>query len=105
MSSPVKSGLGIEEVIGDKRAEILRLAHQHGAFNVRIFGSVARGEARSDSDVDFLVEWDYTRLSPWGGVGFEIDLQALLGRTVDVVSEKWVNPRLREQILREAVPL
>ncbi len=72
---------------------------------VRVFGSVARGDAGPESDIDLLVEWDYTRISAWGGVGFELALQELLGRKVDVVSEKWLNPRLRDRILHEAVPL
>jgi hypothetical protein len=105
MSQTQPHGLGIDDLIGDKRQEILRLAEKHGANNVRIFGSVARGDAGPDSDVDFLVDWDYSRLSPWGGVGFELDLQDLLGREVDVVSEKWLHPLLRKQVLREAVPL
>jgi predicted nucleotidyltransferase len=105
MSQTQTHGLGIDDVIGDKRQEILQLAEKHGATNVRIFGSVARGEAGPDSDVDFLVDWDYSRLSPWGGVGFDLDLQELLGREVDVVSGKWLHPLLRERILHEAIPL
>jgi len=98
-------GQGIAEIIGDKRGEILRLAEQHGAFNVRVFGSVARGEATPDSDVDLLVEWDYSRLSPWGGVGFDMAVENLLGRRVDVVSEKTLHRLIRDQVLKEAVPL
>ncbi len=105
MTEAQAPGLGIEDIIGDKRDEILRLADKHGARNVRVFGSVARGEARPDSDVDLLVDWDYSRLSSWGGVGFELEVGDLLGREVEVVSEKWLHPKLRDRILGEAVPL
>ena len=98
-------GLGIEDVIGDKREEVLRLAEKHGAYNVRVFGSVARGEAASDSDVDFLVEWDYERMSSWGGVGLILDLETLLGRKIHLATDKALYPRIKNRILREAVPL
>lgn len=98
-------GLGIEDIIGDRRDEILRLADKHGATNVRVFGSVARGQAGPESDLDLLVDWDYSRISSWGGVGFELEIQDLLGREVDVVSEKWLHPRLRDRVLAEAVLL
>ena len=64
-----KTGLGIVEVIGEKRDQILRLAARHGATTVRVFGSVRRGEARPDSDLDFLLNWDYTWISIWDSVG------------------------------------
>lgn len=100
-----KTGLGIADVIGDKREQILRLAARHGATNVRVFGSVRRGEARPDSDLDLLVDWDYARISAWGGVGLSQELEELLGRPVDVVSAKWLNPVIRDEVLHEAVPL
>ena len=105
MSKTKMRGLGIADLIGDKRDEVLRLANKHGAFNVRVFGSVARGEAGPDSDIDFLVEWDLTHISPWGGVGLDIELRELLGRDVDVVSEEDLHWYIRERVLREAVPL
>ena len=98
-------GLGIEDLIGGKRDEVLRLADKHGATNVRVFGSVARGDARPDSDIDLLVDWEYDRLSFWGGAGLGIELQGLLGCEVDIVSAKWLNPLLRDRILQEAVLL
>src|SRR5258708_26289053 len=101
----VRTGQGIGEVIGVKRAEILRLAAKHGAYNVRIFGSVARGEAGPESDVDLLVEWDMSRISPWGGAGFDVEAKALLSRNVDVVTLEDLHPMMRERVLKEAVSL
>ncbi len=100
-----KPGLGIDEIISNKREEILRLAAKHGASNVRVFGSVARGEANSDSDVDILVTWDYERMSSWGGVELDTELEALLGRKVDVVSDKGLFWYIRDRVLSEAIPV
>lgn len=101
-------GEGVMMDIGDllkgQREEILRLAARHGAKNIRIFGSVVRGEADEQSDVDFLVEMEPGRsLLDMGGL--LMDLQGLLGRKVDVVSERGLRARIRERVLREAVPL
>ena len=84
--------------------EILRLAAKHGVQNVRVFGSLARGEARADSDVDLLVDLEAGRsLLDLGGL--QMDLQALLQCPVDVVTERGLRERLRARVLREAVPL
>lgn len=86
------------------RAEILQLATHHGADNIRIFGSVARGEADAESDIDFLVEMKPGRtLLDLGG--FLMDLQDLLGCRVDVVTEKGLRSRIRERVLQEATML
>lgn len=91
-------------LVQSRRQEILDLAERHGARNVRVFGSVARGEARSDSDVDILVDMEPGRsLFDLGGLLF--DLQTLLGVDVDVVTEKGLRRRIRAQVLQEAVPL
>ena len=88
----------------DKRRQILAIAEKYGAYNVRIFGSVARGEARPDSDIDFLVELEPGRsLFDLGGLLYEI--RSLLGVEVDVVTEKGLRTRIRERVLRDAVPL
>ncbi|MBZ0302139.1 MAG: nucleotidyltransferase family protein [Anaerolineae bacterium] len=88
-----------------RRREILEIAARHGAGNVRVFGSVVRGEAEADSDVDFLIDIvDMSRFS-WGGGGLIMDLQELLGRAVDVTTEKSLHWYLKERILKEAVPL
>ncbi len=90
--------------IRERRAAILDLANRSGIRRVRIFGSVARGEARIDSDVDVLVDFEPGR-SWLDQVGFEQDLETLLGRPVDVVAEGGISPYLEDEILREAVPL
>ena len=96
--------MGIEELLKDRREDILRIAAQHGAHNVRVFGSVARGEAHPDSDVDLLVEMEAGRsLLDLGGL--LMDLQALLGREVDVVTDKGLRDRIRTRVLQEAKPL
>ncbi|MCS6871315.1 MAG: nucleotidyltransferase domain-containing protein [Anaerolineae bacterium] len=87
------------------RTEILIIAARHGASNVRVFGSVARGQATEESDVDLLVDQDWSRLSAWGGVGLALELEALLGWRVDVITPEELKPCIRERILRESVPL
>ena len=95
--------MGIDELLKDRREDILRIAAQHGAHNVRVFGSVARGEARPDSDVDLLVELEAGRsLLDLGGL--LMDLQTLLGREVDVVTDKGLRDRIRTRVLQEAKP-
>jgi predicted nucleotidyltransferase len=84
-----------------KRGEILSLAERRGAKNVRVFGSVARNEARTDSDVDLLVDLDPDRsLLDLGGLA--MDLSLLLDRPVDVVTEAGLRGRIRSRVLREA---
>jgi len=96
--------MGIDELLRAKREEILRIAAQHGARNVRIFGSVARGQAGPNSDVDVLVDLEPGRsLLDLGGL--LMDLRDLLGCNVDVVTEKGLRERIRDRVLREAVPL
>jgi predicted nucleotidyltransferase len=96
--------MDIKALLKQKREEILRIAAKHGASNVRIFGSVARGEATDASDVDFLVEVG-PNPSPWFPVGLILDLQDLLGCKVDIVTEDGIYWLLRRRILKEAVPL
>lgn len=94
----------VEQLLQSKRDEIIGLAARHGAINVRVFGSVARGEARPDSDVDFLVDLESGR-SLFDLGGLLTDLQNLLGCKVDVVTERGLRARVRERVKREAVPL
>src|SRR4051812_16302594 len=103
MKTQTSSGEGISEVIGAKREQVLALARQQGVFNVRIFGSVARGEATPDSDVDFLV--DGLENSVWGGGRLLMELEHLLGRRVDLVSAGDLHQMMRNRVLEEAIPL
>ena len=94
----------LNQVLKARRQEILALAEQRGARNVRVFGSVARGEARANSDIDFLVDLEPGRsLLDLGGL--LMDLRALLGREVNLVTEAGLRARLRPGILAEARPL
>jgi len=96
--------MGIQEIIGDKRDAILTIAARHGASNVRIFGSVAEGTAGEASDVDFLVDLEPGR-SLFDLGGLLMDLEDLLGRKVDVVTEPALHWYIREKVVQEAKPL
>jgi predicted nucleotidyltransferase len=94
----------VADVLQEHREQIIELAAKHGATDIRVFGSAARGEADELSDIDFLV-----RMMP-GRSLFDLgallmDLQDLLGRRVDVVTERGLRPRTRERVLRDAVPV
>jgi predicted nucleotidyltransferase len=94
----------VRQLIIERRRDILDVAARHGADDVRVFGSVARGESRPDSDLDLLV-----RLEPGRNLldlgGLLMDLRELLRCDVDVVTEQTLKPRIRQRVLREAVPL
>lgn len=93
--------MDIAALIEGKKKEIREIAAKHGARNVRVFGSIARGEARPDSDVDFLVDLEPGRtLLDLGGLLME--LRNLLGLDVDVVTEHGLKPRIRDRVLKEA---
>jgi uncharacterized protein len=94
----------IEALLQAKRDDILALAARRGAHNVRIFGSVVRGEATADSDIDFLVDLEPGR-SLFDLGGLLMDLQTLLGIEVDLMTEAGLRQRLRQQVLAEARPL
>ena len=94
----------IAQVVKDKREEVLRISAKHGAHNVRVFGSVARGEAGPDSDVDFLVDMGPEH-TPWFPGGLLMELQDLLGCRVDIVTEDALHWYIRDRVLEEAVPL
>jgi uncharacterized protein len=94
----------LEQLLKDKRDAILRIAAKCGAYNVRVFGSAARGEAGEGSDIDLLVEFEPGR-SLLDHAALVLDLEELLGRKVDVVTEKGLYWLLRRRILKEARPL
>ena len=88
----------------DKRDAVLRLAKRHGARNLRVFGSVARGDASDASDLDLLVDWEAGR-SLLDHVGLVQDLEELLGTKVHVGTERSLHWYIRDRILNEATPL
>lgn len=88
----------------EKREDILRIAAKHGACNVRVFGSVARGEADETSDVDVLVDMEGGR-SLLDLIGFEQDMTDMVGRPVDVLTADGISAWLRDTILTEATAL
>ena len=94
----------LEELRRTRRDQILRVAASHGAHNVRVFGSAARGDASPASDIDFLVDLDSNRtLMDLGGLLME--LQDLLQARVDVATEAMLRPKVRQRALADAVPL
>ncbi len=96
--------MGIKELLLPFREEILRIAAKYGAYNVRVFGSVARGEARADSDVDFLIELEPGR-NLLDSIALMQDLEDLLNLKVDVAKPDNLNELIIERLLSEAVAL
>lgn len=96
--------MALSKQVLEKRAEILALAARHGAVNVRVFGSMVRDEAGEQSDLDLLVDVGPGR-TPFFPGGLVADLEDLLGRKVDVVTEPALHRLLRDRILAEAIPL
>ena len=92
------------DLVRTKREQILRLALRHGVTGGRVFGSMARGDAGPQSDVDLLIEVGPDP-SPWFPGGLVAELEELLGRRVQVVTERGLDDLLRERVLEEAVPL
>lgn len=95
--------MGIEEILGSKREEILRIVAEHGAVNVRIFGEVARGEAGPDAEIDLLIDVG-EKTTPWFPGGLVADLEDLLGREIHVAFADSLPP-YAQGILQEAVAL
>lgn len=100
-----KNKQGIEDVIGDKREQVLAIMARHGARHIRVFGSAARAEASPTSDVDFLVQWDDAQMTSWGSAALWDELEALLNRKVDVISEASLHWYMRDRVLSEAIVL
>jgi uncharacterized protein len=98
------ANLTVGDTIREKRELIVRIAARHGASQVRLIGSVARGEARPDSDVDLLVTWN-EGTSLLDQAALMLELESLLGRKVDIASDGWVKPSIRESVYRDAIAL
>ncbi len=94
----------MEELLRSRREQILEIARKHGVSDLRVFGSLARGEANEQSDVDFLVEVGPDH-SPWFPAGLVADLEDLLGVPVDVVTQDGLHWFIKERVLQEARPL
>lgn len=97
--------MSLKQLLQEKREDILKIAAQHGAFNVRVFGSVARGDETESSDIDLLIDYDLSKISPWFPVGLIDDLEKLLNRKVDVVTTKSLHYFIRDKIMTEAISL
>ena len=96
--------LTVGNTIREQREAILSIAARHGATDVRLIGSVARGEARPDSDVDLLVTWS-EGTSLLNHAALMLELERLLGRKVDIASDGWVKPSVRNSVYRDAIAL
>ena len=97
--------MSLKQLLQDRRVDIINIAAKHGARNVRVFGSVARGEETENSDIDFLIDYDLAKISPWFPVGLIEDLEQLLNRKVDVVTAKSLHYFIRDKIIKEAINL
>lgn len=93
-----------QTLLKTRREEILKIAARNGAMNVRVFGSMARGDNRPESDIDFLVNLEVGR-SLMDLARLLRELNTLLGCPVDVVTEAGLNPRIKPRVLKEARPL
>lgn len=96
--------MDVERLLHEKRDDIRTIAARHGAYNIRIFGSVVHGEAGPDSDIDFLIDVS-SSTSSWFPAGLILDLEEILGRRVEIVTAKALNPYIRDHVLAEAIPL
>lgn len=103
-SEPKRAATALDKLLARYRTDILRIAAEYGAENVRVFGSMARGDDRPDSDLDLLVVFRPGR-SLLDHCGLMLDLQDLLGRKVDVTSERALHWYIRDQVIEEAVAI
>jgi uncharacterized protein len=95
----------LDDLTPATKEKIKTIAAQHGAFNVRVFGSVAKGEAHPNSDLDLLVDYDLDKISPWFPVRLIRDLENFLDIKVDIVTSEGLKARIRNEILQEALTL
>ena len=96
--------MDMKKLLSEKNDEIRAIASKHGAYNIRVFGSVACGDAGPDSDIDFLIDVGEST-SSWFPAGLILDPEEILGRRVEVVTTRALNPYIRDRVLRKAVPL
>ena len=92
------------ELLKERRQQIIEIASKHGAYDIRIFGSVVRDADRPDSDIDILVK-RREQISKWFPAGLILELENVLKRRIDVVTEKGLNPFIKEHVMKEAVTL
>jgi len=92
----------LQQLLQSKREDVLPVALRHGAFNVRVFGSVARGVVDESSDIDLLVDYDLQKISPWFPGGLLMDLQDILGCKVDIMTEQGLSRLIKDRVLAEA---
>jgi len=92
------------DLLQSQKEAVLEVAQRHGVTSIKVFGSVARGDESSESDIDLLVTTG-PKVSPWFPAGLILELEELLGRHIDIVTESGLNPLLRDQVLTEAVAL
>jgi len=92
------------DLLRARRMDVIEVAQRHGVTSIMVFGSVARGEESAESDIDLLVTTG-SKVSSWFPAGLILELEQLLGRHIDIVTESGLNPLLQEQVLAEAVVL
>ena len=92
--------MSVQDLLKNKRDEILGIAAKHGAYNVRVFGSVIHGDEEPESDIDFLIDVgvEHSKFFPGGLI---VDLEDLLGRRVDIVTENALHWYIRDRVLKE----
>jgi predicted nucleotidyltransferase len=95
----------LDDLTPEIKEAIKAIAAQHGAFNVRVFGSVAKGQADHNSDLDLLVDYELEKISPWFPVRLIRDLENFLNIKVDVVTPEGLKARIRNQVLQECLTL
>ncbi|MBW4478089.1 MAG: nucleotidyltransferase family protein [Tolypothrix brevis GSE-NOS-MK-07-07A] len=95
----------LKELLQEKKEEIIQIAAKHGAYNLRIFGSVARGEETETSDIDFLIDYDLNKITAWFPGGLIQDLETLLNRKVDIVTANSLHYFMKEKVFKEAINL
>ncbi|EAZ88850.1 nucleotidyltransferase family protein [Crocosphaera chwakensis] len=95
----------LKQFLSEKREEILKIAAKHGAYNVRIFGSVAREDDDENSDIDFLIDYDLSKTTAWFPMGLILELEGLLNHKVDIATDDSLHEFIRDKVLEEAIKL